>query len=126
FFPAMLFSSPRSRWDRIVRAPMVHSGNSVVSFPRWSRSRGAIVRYGRGTAGPNRNRCFRRWTSDFRIDQGRTRVVAPTGASFLPPVACPVGFEDSIRSVLPSSPQALLRGFSVALRLGGHLLPTAL
>src|SRR5215813_9892218 len=108
----MLFSWPRSRWERIVRAPMVHSGNSVVSFPRWSRSRGAIVRHGRGTVGPNHNRFFRRWTSDFRIDQGRTCVVAPTGASFLPPGASPVAFEDSLLSLPPRPPQLLLPAFS--------------
>src|SRR5215468_7582397 len=107
----MFFSSPRSRRDRIVWAPVVQSGNPVIAFPRWSQSRGAIVRHGRGTVG--RSRFFRRWTCDLRIDQGRTRVVASTGVSFLPPVACPVGLLDSIRSVPPSSPQALLRGFSV-------------
>src|SRR5262249_53772459 len=106
--------------------PAVQSSNPAIAFPRWSRSAGAIVRHGRGTVGRNRDHFFRRWTADSGSDQGRTRVVASTGVSFLPPVACPVGLLDSIRSVPPSSPQALLRGFSVALRLGGHLLPTAL
>jgi hypothetical protein len=88
----MFSSSTHSRWDRIVPATMVQLGKPVISFPRWSRNRGAIVLPGRRTVGRNRNRFFRRWTSDLRIDQGRSRVVASNRVSFIPPVACPWGY----------------------------------
>ena len=59
----------------------------------------------------------------LRNDQWRSLMRASRGVSYLSSVVCPVGLLASMRSVSPSSPQALLRGFSVALRLGGHLLP---
>ena len=125
FFTTM-FSSFSSGWDRIVPVPMVQSGYHVVACPRWSRSAGAIVRHGLWTLRRNRNGFSKAWITGLRNDQGRTSVLASSGVSFLASVVCSVGLPGSMRSVLPRSTQALLRGFSGALRLGGHLLPRAL
>jgi hypothetical protein len=59
----------------------------------------------------------------LRNDHGRTCMRASTGVSCLASVVFPLGLLGSMHSVSPISPQALLRGFSGALRLRGHLLP---
>jgi len=126
FFTPMFSSCPRPGWDRIVPVPMVQSGYHVMACPRWSASAGDIVRHGLRSVRPNRDGFSQTWITGFRNDQRRTGGKAASGVSFLASAVCSVGLLGSLRSVLPSSRQALLRGFSVALRLGSHLLPQAL
>src|SRR6266478_529503 len=121
---AMLPSWSSPGRDLIAAVTMVQPGYYAVASPCWSGGAHAIVRHAFRIT--RRDSSSRTLMAPMRNVQLRTRVTASMGSSCLRSDVCQVRLSGSVRSVFPSSAQALLRGFSVALRLGGHLLPRAL